>query len=623
MQNLYYTVMNCEEDIAVPSDLGPATPSEFGPVTLSEFGPLDKTWFKLPISYLEESVVHNLSPTVASDLELAPTMYSTLFQPKTDLTIAMIDRIKTSYTSDAEFICQTQEIIQSINPMSTESVDDARAKKLLHIWRDLYESKGTPGGTPGGIPGGFHDRYGYIDFEQLRFINKTSTFMGYWTIMNLISPVFSIILPFLFIIAPFIILRIKSVPISFSTYIDMLKDLAKSHAIGKTLTSFENFSINNFIYVIFTVAMYGLQMYQNCKHCVRFYNNIHTVNDNLLTVKEFADTSIVKIETFLKTGKMKSKYSKFCADAEKQLSVLREIKEELSGVELLEPGVFNVAKKCFDIGYLLKSYYCMHSIPEYKEALSYAISFEAYHATLAGIAARVHTGVVNYGIIKASGATQFKKQVYPALVDSKVSAIFNDMSLEKNLIITGPNASGKTTQLKTAAINVIFTQQFGVGFYATCDLVPYTHIHSYLNIPDTSGRDSLFQAEARRCKEIIEIIDDNTSTGARHFCVFDELFSGTNAEEATSASYSFLKYLQKRDNVDFILTTHFVKLCKKVKKNSGLLRIANCKMDAMLQPHHENGIHFTYKLVGGISKIKAAKLILMQMGFPEEIIHGL
>ena len=619
MQNLYYTVMNCEEDIAATPDLGPVTPSEFGPVTLSELGPLDKTWFKLPISYLEESLVHKLSPTVASDLELAPTMYSTLFQPKTELTVTMIDRIKTSYTSDAEFICQTQEIIQSINPMSAESVDDARAKKLLHIWSDLYESNGTPGG----IPGGFHDRYGYIDFEQLRFINKTSTFMGYWTIMNLISPVFSIILPFLFIIAPFVILRIKSVPISFSTYIDMLKDLAKSHAIGKTLTSFENFSINNFIYVIFTVAMYGLQMYQNCKHCARFYNNIHTVNDNLLTIKEFADTSIVNIETFLKTGKMKSKYSKFCADAEKQLSVLREIKQELSGVELLEPGVFSVAKKCFDIGYLLKSYYCMFDNPEYKDAFSYAISFEAYRATLAGIAARVHTGVVNYGIIKASGATQFKKQVYPALVNSKVSAIFNDMSLEKNLIITGPNASGKTTQLKTAAINVIFTQQFGVGFYATCDLVPYTHIHSYLNIPDTSGRDSLFQAEARRCKEIIEIIDDNTSTGARHFCVFDELFSGTNAEEATSASYSFLKYLQKRENVDFILTTHFVKLCRKVKKNSGLLRIANCKMDAALQPHHENGIHFTYKLVGGISKIKAAKLILMQMGFPEEIIQGL
>jgi hypothetical protein len=61
-----------------------------------------------------------------------------------------------------------------------------------------------------------------------------------------------------------------------------------------------------------------------------------------------------------------------------------------------------------------------------------------------------------------------------------------------------------------------------------------------LNIPDTSGRDSLFQAEARRCKEIIDIIDEPLLTDARHFCIFDELFSGTIAAEATSASYGFL-----------------------------------------------------------------------------------
>ena len=203
------------------------------------------------------------------------------------------------------------------------------------------------------------------------------------------------------------------------------------------------------------------------------------------------------------------------------------------------------------------------------------------------------------------------------------SPVANDLSLKKNLIITGPNASGKTTQLKSTAINVIFTQQFGVGFYASCELAPYTHIHSYLNIPDTSGRDSLFQAEARRCKEIVDIIDDDGTKGTKgtkHFCIFDELFSGTNAEEATSASYGFLKYLQKYDNVDFILTTHFVKLCKKVKKSSATLRIANYKMDAALGTN--NDIQFSYKLVKGISKIKAAKLILMQMGFPDEIVNS-
>ena len=177
-------------------------------------------------------------------------------------------------------------------------------------------------------------------------------------------------------------------------------------------------------------------------------------------------------------------------------------------------------------------------------------------------------------------------------------------------------------------------------------MTPYTHIHSYLNIPDTSGRDSLFQAEARRCKDILDIINDSQESNdksfhglsdtsnkfndkshdpnnklleSKHFCIFDELFSGTNAEEATSASYGFLKYLQKRENVDFILTTHFVKLCKKVKKNKTGLRIANCKMDAALA---DDKIHFTYKMVKGISKIKAARLILIQMGFPEEIINA-
>jgi len=558
--------------------------------------------FKLPIEYLEESVIHSLSPIVATDLELAPTMYSTLLQPKTELSVAIIDRIKTSYTSDSQFICQSQEIIKSFEPPKLVNADEA--KKLLHIWRDLYEVDA------------FHDRYGYIDFEQIRFINKTSTFMGYWTIMNLISPIFSIILPFLFIIAPFVILKIQSVPITFSTYISLLKDLAKSHAIGKTLTSFENFSINNFIYVIFTIAMYGLQMYQNCRHCVRFYNNITTVNDHLLTVKEFVNSSIGNVETFLKIGKTKSKYMDFCRDAEHQLSVLKEIQQDLYDVEKLEPSVWNVAKKCFDIGYLLKSYYCLHNIPKYKDAFNYAIMFEAYSATLFGISEIVNTGIVNYGTIKDSGSTQFVGQIYPSLLNG---AVANNLSLKKNMIITGPNASGKTTQLKTAAINVIFTQQFGVGFYSSCELVPYTHIHSYLNIPDTSGRDSLFQAEARRCKEIIDIIEQG-SEQSRHFCIFDELFSGTNAEEATSASYSFLKYLQKYSCVDFILTTHFVKLCKKVKKNREELRIVNCKMDATLD---NGGIKFSYKLVGGISKIKAAKLILMQMGFPEEIIQGL
>ena len=124
----------------------------------------------------------------------------------------------------------------------------------------------------------------------------------------------------------------------------------------------------------------------------------------------------------------------------------------------------------------------------------------------------------------------------------------------------------KTTLLKTTTLNIIFSQQIGCGFYKSGSIHPYTHIHSYLNIPDTSERDSLFQAESRRCKEIIDIIYNSDSKTSRHYGIFDELYSGTNPEEATKTGYAFLKYLTTYKNVDFILTTHYNKICSKLKK---------------------------------------------------------
>ena len=69
----------------------------------------------------------------------------------------------------------------------------------------------------------------------------------------------------------------------------------------------------------------------------------------------------------------------------------------------------------------------------------------------------------------------------------------------------------------------------------------YDYIHCYINIPDTGGRDSLYQAEARQCKNILENIENNSESN--HFCVFDELYSGTNPDEAITSAYGYLNYL--------------------------------------------------------------------------------
>jgi DNA mismatch repair ATPase MutS len=137
-----------------------------------------------------------------------------------------------------------------------------------------------------------------------------------------------------------------------------------------------------------------------------------------------------------------------------------------------------------------------------------------------------------------------------------------------------------------------------------------------LNIPDTSGRDSLFQAEARRCKEIIDIIDSNKGKGDTHYCSFDELYSGTNPDEAVTSATAFMEYITKNKNVSCILTTHFIKVCKNLEKRAN---IKNCHM---VTKKENNKITYKYLLREGISEVKGGINVLYDMNYPKEIIEN-
>ena len=96
------------------------------------------------------------------------------------------------------------------------------------------------------------------------------------------------------------------------------------------------------------------------------------------------------------------------------------------------------------------------------------------------------------------------------------------------------------------------------------------------------------------------------------------MYSGTNPDEACRAGYAFLKYLCNFENVDFILTTHYIKICKKFLKSD---RIQNYKMDVQVL---ENGdFYYTYKIKKGISKIKGAIRVMKDMKYPSEIIDAM
>jgi hypothetical protein len=566
--------------------------------------------FKLPITYIDPSKIHNLSSVVSSDLELIGSsdslgMYDHLFQPKHEFAQQMLDSWKMKFTTDVNFLTDSQKMLGNMELYKTYmsankySVD---CSQIMEIWKDIKEDAA------------FLEKYNYMEWEMLKSMNSSAPFLQCLSVLNIVSPLLSLIIPIIFLIFPFVILKIQGVPITFETYMELLKTIAKNHFIGKTLFSLQSFTWDKMGYVLLTGFLYFVQIYQNVCACFRFYRNLKKITEHICDLRQYIQYSISSMENFVEVNRDCPAYSEFCCDVSRHSSVLQEMALML---ESIRPFGLTIGKFS-EIGHMLKCFYVLHTNVGCADALLYSMGFEGYINNILGVCSHIDSGTISLATFDASGSSEITEQVYPAHVSD--STVKNSCRFDKNMIITGPNASGKTTLLKTTTINIIFTQQFGCGFYKSCSLNPYTHIHSYLNIPDTSGRDSLFQAESRRCKEIIDIIGENLeASGARHYCIFDELYSGTNPVEAAKAAKSFLAYLTKFEHVDFILTTHYTSICKKLEnKESG--RIRNYKMDVETM---ENGQYkYTYLLKRGISKIQGAKQILKDMDYPREIVEN-
>lgn len=594
----------------------------FGDLSNNIYDPSNNIYstFHLPITYLEKSHIHKLSPVLVNDLELEqttqivsvcdssqnlvrPSMYSHIFNPSHEFGTQVMQKWKEYYTNDVEFLENTQSIIQSFPTYKTKLQEKhpdykTNTTELLEVWGSLKKEPY------------FLEKYSYMDWNALKYLNKSSAFLQCVSVINITSPILSLMLPFVMLIFPFIILKIQQVPVSFSTYLSVLKSIAKTHPLGKAFL-LENMSASNIFYALILIGIYFYQIYQNIVYCCRFYKNIKNVNQQIYNLKNHLIYSIDSMEFFIEISKNKEKYGGFVNATKNHILVLKEILQKISVFDKFMPSIFKIT----EIGNLLKCFYELYDNKEYENSIKYSFGFEGFVDNINGCYQNYEKSVIKNARFDLSlNNIEIKSQYYPSHILYE-KCVKNDCNLEKNMVITGPNASGKTTYLKTTALNIIFSQQFGFGFYKDCVINPYDHIYSYLNIPDTSGRDSLFQAESRRCKEMIDSIQMNASNH-RHFCIFDELYSGTNPNEATKSAYSFLNYLSNYENVDFILTTHYIGICKKVKTSK---TIENYKMKTMLSKNGEK-IEYKYKIKKGISKLQGAINILEEMNYPIEIL---
>ena len=561
--------------------------------------------FKMPIFYNDKKM--KIKQHIVTDLELVKTIdasgckpiYNYFFNNDNDVSEKLIEQVADYYTTDVDFITQNQELLKSYKVCDKKyTTHSPNYGNILEIWNEIK------------CETDFKEKYYYIDWPMLEFLNKSEHFLQFMSMYNLASPIISLLIPVFILIVPFFIIKLKGLELTVNEYIEVLKVLAQSHAIGKLFTQFNDVSLNEKIYLVISAAFYFFSIYQNVTVCLKFHNNMIKIHKHFDEISNYIDYTIKSMDNYLI-------YSADLTTQNVFNNVLREKKQILENLKnkfaFITEYKLTSVKKIQEIGYILKYFYELHDDLVYNEVIMYYLGFNGYVDCLEGLQKNIEERKINYSaFVKSKAKSQFKNNYYGPLKDD--NPIKNTIKFKKNIIVTGPNASGKTTILKSTLINIILTQQFGCGFYDSAQINPFKYIHCYLNIPDTSGRDSLFQAEARRCKDILDLV--KTNEDETHFCGFDELYSGTNPDEAVTSSTAFMNYLIKNPNVHCILTTHFIKVCKKLQKNKSII---NCHMETEKK---DDRLIYKYKLLDGISEVKGGVAVLTAMDYPKEIISN-
>jgi len=185
-----------------------------------------------------------------------------------------------------------------------------------------------------------------------------------------------------------------------------------------------------------------------------------------------------------------------------------------------------------------------------------------------------------------------------------------------NIIITGPNAGGKSTALKSIVLAILLAQSFGIAPASYMALSPFARITTYLNIADSTGSESLFQAEVARAQSLLTALG-SLKPGQFSFAIMDEIFTGTNPEEGQAGAYGVAKNLASFSNSMCIVATHFKKLTELATHTNG--KYKNCKVSVIINP--DGTIKPEYKLKDGISDQKIALQMLNNAGFGESIMQ--
>jgi DNA mismatch repair ATPase MutS len=208
-------------------------------------------------------------------------------------------------------------------------------------------------------------------------------------------------------------------------------------------------------------------------------------------------------------------------------------------------------------------------------------------------------------VAEGSGAFSAKNLGHQLIDESK--RVCNDFSLGKGgtiCIVSGANMSGKSTFLRTVAVNFILGMAGAPVCATEMNFVPARLFTSMRTTDSLSESESYFYAELRR----LNLLKSKIEGGEQVFFILDEILKGTNSADKSTGSRLFLQRIIERNGTG-LLATHDTALGMMENEYPGII-INKC---FEIEINGDN-IKFDYKIQDGITKKMNAVFLMKQMG---------
>ncbi len=187
--------------------------------------------------------------------------------------------------------------------------------------------------------------------------------------------------------------------------------------------------------------------------------------------------------------------------------------------------------------------------------------------------------------------------------------VANDFRIENSsVLVTGSNMAGKTTFIRTIAVNTILAQTLFFCLSKSAN-IPLLTVKSLIRREDdiTEGKSYFF----REVESILEIINFSRK-GSGYLFLIDEIFRGTNTVERISSATAVLKELCRKNIA--MVTTHDLEL-QDLLEGQFVMHHFSEQVDG-------ERYYFDYKIKAGPCSSRNAIKLLELKGYPEEIVKN-